>query len=794
MAYSILDKVGDGSTTQFTLNFPLGFLDRTDVQCAVLGEVDGSGAQIYRTIVWSSDTFVDIGLPAPALGATIRFTRTTPKDELVNQYAGNDGATITGKNLEESFKQSLMISHEFMDGRLNAALQNNLDMGGNRITNIGSPVFPADAARKQDISDIVLASGNVPAPVAGDVNKFLQATGVGAWGWSDVKAVSVLDYGADPTGVTDSNAAFTAAANANRKVYIPGINPSTGLQAIYRLNNWAPPRDGLLFIGDQSRVHIAAFNTGTLIKKSATAVAGSQIIDLSASNSIALQDIAIDGVDRSVHGIKQGGDDHMFVNVAIRTCDVGFKGFSQTSAMLNCNVYTCNIGIQNPVDTTWLGGHITSCSTYGLRMESGSSNNNFDCRIEWNGHGTTGTGGEGGNISVFGGKCNTIKGTIDAGYKYNIRLVGAQGFLCTAVLYRGGRKGSATPADNCNISISGASNNVVINGISVGGYEDGGTTLYSPMYDVVLDGGSSSQNYDVQINMPLKAGSISGIYETGATTARLVVQGSYHRQDTNPAVVRKDVVLSYVDTSTVKLYPYNGTYLTIDDVWRDIPANGVALSVGSLAANQQYYVYAAWSAPNVVLEASTTAPVQNNNGLLTKSGDPSRTFVGLVRTNSSQFINTEGYRYVRSQYNEPPLFARSNYTTGRVHTGTSAFTETDNEIRVRFLAMPGDKFKASCLGGRMSGSIASIEIARGLSLDGSNAIDARHIGLNNTGTSGGTTPPACSGVFEFNDYSTRFITVMHRIASGSGGSVAIDGVTGSSTTSVGATTLLVEKM
>lgn len=65
----------------------------------------------------------------------------------------------------------------------------------------------------------------------------------------------------------------------------------------------------------------------------------------------------------------------------------------------------------------------------------------------------------------------------------------------------------------------------------------------------------------------------------------------------------------------------------------------VTKSNGSLSTSTIYYVYAADSAGSTVLELSTTVHVQDADyGVRVKSGDPTRTYVGVVKTDgSSQF-------------------------------------------------------------------------------------------------------------------------------------------------------------
>lgn len=148
MAYSVNTYTGDGTTTQFAVNFTLGYLSQLHVFCAVEGEVDGQGDPIYRTLTWITDSLVDIGT-APALGLGIKVRRITPKNVLMHDF--QDGAVMNESNFDESHLQNLMIAHELLDGfgQDDASRQENLDMLTYKVINLGDPTQPQDAVTKE---------------------------------------------------------------------------------------------------------------------------------------------------------------------------------------------------------------------------------------------------------------------------------------------------------------------------------------------------------------------------------------------------------------------------------------------------------------------------------------------------------------------------------------------------------------------------------------------------------------------------------------------------------------------
>jgi len=125
MSYTIITYLGDGSSTgPYPINYPLGILNRADVQCRVGTEVDGFSQPAYRTITWLNDGMVEsISGDPPGDGVHVVFTRTVSKTDLIHDY--QNGAIITEGNLNDSNKQLLMAIEEILDGRFAAPPSND---------------------------------------------------------------------------------------------------------------------------------------------------------------------------------------------------------------------------------------------------------------------------------------------------------------------------------------------------------------------------------------------------------------------------------------------------------------------------------------------------------------------------------------------------------------------------------------------------------------------------------------------------------------------------------------------
>ena len=112
----------------------------------------------------------------------------------------------------------------------------------------------------------------------------------------------------------------------------------------------------------------------------------------------------------------------------------------------------------------------------------------------------------------------------------------------------------------------------------------------------------------------------------------------------------------YVSTTQCALVPFRGDAIRIQGQIYSIPAGGVTLSNSGMANATMYNVYAYMSSGVMTLEYSGTTHVTDttagNVGTEIKSGDSSRTLVGLVRTDSSGlFMFTATNKMVRSWMN-----------------------------------------------------------------------------------------------------------------------------------------------
>ena len=204
--------------------------------------------------------------------------------------------------------------------------------------------------------------------------------------------------------------------------------------------------------------------------------------------------------------------------------------------------------------------------------------------------------------------------------------------------------------------------------------------------------------------------------------------------------------LSFVSTTAIKFIPFDGDTIRIAGITYQIPSAGIAgvanTSVfvngsgsSNLGASTLYYVYCFNNAGTLTADFSTTAyavsATAGNVGTYIKSGDETRTLIGMIRTNgSSQFADGATQRFVRSWFNDPGIAGTNNLTTGRTTTSTSS-VELNSEIRVEFISWTGEIIQAQG-SGICSNSLSSAgnETRTGLGFDGTTFEDTVSIGVN----------------------------------------------------------------
>lgn len=234
MAYARLVTEGDGSTTQFAVNFALDYLLKADVTCRVGTEADGLGDPVYRTLTWNNPNLVTIGGAVVADGVQIVFQRRVDRESLRVMF--EDGDVLNETNLDNMQKQLIMLVHEVLDDSVNfgadiAALE--LAVAG-LITTVNASLAAAlDTA--QDIADAAAASALAASGSASSASAS-AASAATIYDTFDDRYLGAK--AANPTLDNDGNALITGALYWNSvstqmrawsgSAWVIAYNPATG--------------------------------------------------------------------------------------------------------------------------------------------------------------------------------------------------------------------------------------------------------------------------------------------------------------------------------------------------------------------------------------------------------------------------------------------------------------------------------------------------------------------------------------------------------------------------------------
>jgi len=183
-------------------------------------------------------------------------------------------------------------------------------------------------------------------------------------------------------------------------------------------------------------------------------------------------------------------------------------------------------------------------------------------------------------------------------------------------------------------------------------------------------------------------------------------------------------VFGFTSATVCTLLPRNGNLLTINGVPRPIPAAGVTLASSAMGAdNTTYFVYAYWTGSAIALEVSTTTHATDTaTGMRVKSGDATRTLVGMVRRAiGATFQDSTTIRYVRSWFNEGGIIAAAFHAPGTgITVNLGPYVELDSNTRVYMLTW-GNAFEYLIGGSNVAGTPAANLVAcAGVSMDSVN--------------------------------------------------------------------------
>lgn len=193
--------------------------------------------------------------------------------------------------------------------------------------------------------------------------------------------------------------------------------------------------------------------------------------------------------------------------------------------------------------------------------------------------------------------------------------------------------------------------------------------------------------------------------------------------------------LTYVSATAVKFAPFNGDTIRISGVVYQIPAAGIAgvantsvyvggVAAQNLASSTLYYVYVFNNGGTLTADFRTgthaISSTAGNIGTQILSGDDSRSLIGMIRTNaSSQFVDSDSQRFVRSWFNESGTGGSIHFTATKTST-SGTLAELDSAFRGEFIVWTGERVMLNVTA-TMSSSAATGRSQIGTGFDGTPA-------------------------------------------------------------------------
>ena len=222
--------------------------------------------------------------------------------------------------------------------------------------------------------------------------------------------------------------------------------------------------------------------------------------------------------------------------------------------------------------------------------------------------------------------------------------------------------------------------------------------------------------------------------------------------------------LVYTSSSQLTLNRYGGPgFIQINGTAQQLPSGGVTLANTGLTAATLYYVYAYMNSGTMTLEAVVTTHT-TSNGIEIKSGDATRTLVGMVYMGAGSpgtFVDSSSQRYVASYFNRRNRELVGQSTNGSTTSTAFVVLQSVNNATCVTWADEASYYSISAY---VSASSAGIAVQFVIGLDGS------EIGQFNyaTWSTGGLWTPATVNATSTFAEGFHTLTALGRVSAGTG--------------------------
>ena len=189
---------GNGSTTLYSFTFP--YIETTDIKVSLDGVVTTAYSLANATTIQFNS--------APASGAVIRIYRETGTTAIQSTFFA--GSAIRAEDLNDNFSQVFYSTQETVERRVDSTggtMSGELDMGTNKIVNLGTPTASTDASTKAYVDSTIGTAGGYAAAAAASASA--AAASETAAETAETNAET-----AETNAAASASAAATSASNA----------------------------------------------------------------------------------------------------------------------------------------------------------------------------------------------------------------------------------------------------------------------------------------------------------------------------------------------------------------------------------------------------------------------------------------------------------------------------------------------------------------------------------------------------------------------------------------------------
>jgi hypothetical protein len=467
MAITLLTYIGDGSTTDYVVNFTGGYINQADVKVYVQGETDSAGNKAFRLFTWLDTGNIRLASAVPS-GQILYIERKTNIDSLAVIF--EDGQIIDEDRLNDAHQQLLNAIQEAKTGYFESGIVGGLNLNNARITQVGTPTSNKDAVTKEYV-DAVIPNNTVLVNTA--TTKANEAA-------ASASTATTKASEASSSATSAASSAAAAAASEANAANINASNLSQGILAIARI------ADGSIITAKYQNGSITtaklangAVGTGQIANNAITAlkILNDTITqDKLANNSVGTAKIA----DNSVNASKLNVSGNGTAGQVLKTDGDGSFSWG-TGSTLPIHIIATVTGIFFVRNTDGsLPTNITAANVWSLSDQSGggtapSGKNHIELPAGKVIFKIAGAGGGGGAVSTGSdGGDTTLLGCISKGGIYGqsasnngigrALAVGtiASGLNGIVKLSGGGEGGQCGGTDNDGLGGDGLSGNLLI--------------------------------------------------------------------------------------------------------------------------------------------------------------------------------------------------------------------------------------------------------------------------------------------------------------------------------------------